>query len=68
MTSMTRQPALYEVWFSVGEGFHRGPAFRLLADAERYVVQHLGEASFALRRPDGHWEIVARNAYASQGP
>ena len=47
--------AMYEVWSSCGDGCQRGPRFRLLDDAVRYVTQHNGEASFAIRCPDGHW-------------
>ncbi len=65
---MTKQHALYEVWFSTGNGLHLGPRFRLGNDAERYVQQHLGEASFAVRAPDGHWTILAANRTERQPP
>jgi hypothetical protein len=50
--------ALYEVWFSRGDGLRRGPRFRQRADAERYMYTRQDEASFALRGPDGRWELV----------
>jgi hypothetical protein len=49
---------LFEVWLSHGEGIHVGPKFRLLADARRYIASHLDEASYAVRNPDGKWEMV----------
>lgn len=55
---MNKRNALYEVWFSRGDGLQKGPRFRQRIDAERYVFAHEGEASFALRAPDGHWEQV----------
>jgi hypothetical protein len=51
---------LYEVWFSRGAGLRRGPKFRARHDAERYVAEHWGEATFAVKAPDGHWETFAR--------
>lgn len=55
--------ALYEVWFSTGEGTHKGPRFKRIEDARRYVFSHLQEASFAIRNPAGEWELVeARHA------
>lgn len=53
-----KRETLYEVWFSRGEGLRPGPRFRQREDAERYVFSHEGEASFALRAPDGRWELV----------
>lgn len=53
-----RSETLFEVWFSRGDGLRRGPRFRKRADAERYVLSREGEASFAVRAPDGHWELV----------
>jgi hypothetical protein len=54
---------LYEVWWSNGAGFRQGPKFRLLADAARYVSAHACDASFAVKSPEGRWElIVAREA------
>jgi hypothetical protein len=56
---MTQRFALYEVWFSRGHGLQPGPRFRIAHDAERYIHDHLGEAAFAVRAPDGHWTLVA---------
>ena len=52
---MINSDKLYQVWWSRGHGTHRGPRFRLLQDALRYLVDHSGDASYALRCPDGHW-------------
>jgi hypothetical protein len=52
---------LYEVWFSRGNGFSTGPRFRFLDDARRYVADHLPEASYAIRDPEGHWEMYKRD-------
>jgi hypothetical protein len=49
---------LYEVWFSRGGGLHLGPKFLRLADAQRFVKSHAREASYAVRAPDGHWEMI----------
>ena len=49
---------LYEVWCSRRKGITVGPKFRLLEDARRYVIGHRHEASFAIRNPDGRWELV----------
>lgn len=46
---------LYEVWWSRGHGTTRGPRFRLLGDALRYVAERSGRTSYAIRCPDGHW-------------
>jgi len=46
---------MYEVWASTGHGTHVEARFRLLADAVRHVRDHAGEASFAIRQPDGTW-------------
>jgi len=45
----------YEVWWSKGRGTHTGPRFGKLEDALRYVHHHAGEASFAIRNPQGRW-------------
>jgi hypothetical protein len=52
--------ALYEVWFSRGEGFQCSAKFRLLDDARRHVAAHVGEASYAIRDPQGRWETFKR--------
>jgi hypothetical protein len=52
--------ALYEVWFSRGEGFTCSAKFRQLEDARRHVEEHAGEASFAIRDPEGRWETYKR--------
>jgi hypothetical protein len=46
---------LYEIWQSSGQGTVRGPRFRHLHDALLYVTEHIAEASFAVRSPDGDW-------------
>lgn len=57
-------PQLYEVWFSTGSGIHSGPKFRLERDALRYIEEHAGLASFAIRSPDGHWVARPRTRLA----
>lgn len=54
------QAALYEVWWSAGNGTHIGPRFKHLDDAIRYVHDHEGEASHAIRGPSGRWEFVEK--------
>lgn len=51
---------LYEIWFSTGSGMQPGPKFRSEQDALRYVEQHARDASYAIRCPDGHWEVKSR--------
>ena len=48
-------PKMYEVWWTVGDGMHRGPRFRYRSDAERYIDERLYHASFAIRDPEGEW-------------
>jgi hypothetical protein len=55
--AMTR---LYEVWFSRGAGTISGPKFRSLDDARRYAVGHRNDASYAIRNPDGKWELILK--------
>jgi len=55
--AMTR---LYEVWFSRGTGTISGPKFRSLEDARRYALGHRNEASYAIRNPEGKWEMVLK--------
>jgi len=45
----------YEVWWSMGTGTHTGPRFRNLRDAIRYVSDHWGEASFAIKTGEDRW-------------
>ena len=60
---------MYEIWWSKGFGTHTGPRFRKLEDALRYVHDHAGEASYAIRHPEGHWCKVDRtNRIASRMP
>lgn len=46
---------LYRVYHSCGAGTARGPAFKSLDDAKRYVLEQRTPGSFAIRRPDGTW-------------
>lgn len=46
---------MYEIWWSQGNGTQKGPKFRRLSDAQRYVFEHAGQASFAIRGPVGYW-------------
>jgi len=46
---------MYQLWRSRGEGMERGPKFRILADALRYIDSHIHEASYAIRASDGSW-------------
>jgi len=50
-----RYLSMYEVWWSKGTGTHTGPKFQKLEDALRYIHDHSGEASFAIRNPEGAW-------------
>jgi len=62
---MLPMTGLYEIWMSRGHGLYPGPKFRYLDDARRYVEDHRGEASLAVKGPDGEWEmIVARRRMA----
>jgi len=47
--------SLFRVYHSCGAGTARGPAFKHLEDAKRYVFEQRTPGSFAIRRPDGHW-------------
>jgi hypothetical protein len=58
---MATRNGLYEVWISRGTGTTVGPRFRRLDDARRYVRDHHGEASFAIRTPDDRWEVEHRD-------
>ena len=60
-----RKDHLFEVWYSQGNGLHRGPSFKLRHDAVVYVEQHRGEATFAVREPDGKWTTFGERAPAS---
>ena len=62
---LVRTP-LFEIWLSRGTGMVRGPRFRWIVDAQRYVHEHRDEASIAVRSPDGSWEfIVPRSRHYS---
>jgi len=58
---------LYEIWMSEGRGMKLGPRFRLLHDAERYIEEHRGEASLAVKSPDGKWEMIASRRRMARG-
>ena len=45
----------YEVWWSKGQGSQCGPRFTSLEQALKYVAEHAGQASFAIRQPDDTW-------------
>ncbi len=60
--------AMYEVWWSRGDGTHAGPRFRVLEDAVRYVEEHAGEASFAIKGPVGYWYRWADGSVANRRP
>lgn len=65
---------MYEVWISTGDGSQRGPRFRHLADALRFISNYSEPASLALRQPDGGWHdfgdtaIVVNHRGASRKP
>ena len=46
---------MYEVWRARRGRASRGPRFRFLKDALRYVHERRDDCSYALRRPDGSW-------------
>lgn len=46
---MKQSDEMYEVWWSMGNGTHSGPRFSNLNDAIRYVSEHWGEATFAIK-------------------
>lgn len=52
---MQQEKYLYIVYASKGDGLERGPGFRHYADALRYIGAHWGEASFAVRSPEGRF-------------
>ena len=54
---------MYEVWWSRGEGTQKGPRFRILEDAIRYVSARSDRASFAIRNPDGTWHRGANGRF-----
>ena len=60
-------PTMYEVWISKGNGMTLGPRFRLLEDAQRFVDEHLGEASFAVKAPDHSWRVIAPRRRMARG-
>lgn len=52
---MQNNPPMFEVWWSQGDGTHRGPRFRRLDDAIRYVEARGDDASYAIKGPVGFW-------------
>jgi hypothetical protein len=46
---------MFQVWKSDGDSLCRGPRFRSLDDALRYVNSGSTGASFAIQQPDGQW-------------
>jgi hypothetical protein len=56
---VSKRRELFEVWISRNDGLYPGPKFRLAHDAEEFIAEHAGEASFAVRAPDGHWKVIA---------
>lgn len=55
MDLLSPTSTLYRVYHSCGAGTARGPAFKSLADAKRYVLEQRTPGSFAIRKPDGTW-------------
>lgn len=49
------KPWLFEIWMSSGSGMRPGPKFSKLTDALHHVERHIGEASFAIKLPNGTW-------------
>lgn len=37
--------------------------YRTITDAKRYVAHHMGEASFAIKQPDGKWYKWRKKEY-----
>ena len=59
----------YEVWWSKGQGSQRGPTFAHLEQALKYVSDHAGEASYAIRQPDGFdFEITVQQPITHSDP
>jgi len=58
---------LYEVWMSHGVGLEPGPKFKNLDDACRFIDQHTGEASFAIRTPQHTWTMIRARRRLARG-
>jgi hypothetical protein len=52
---------MFEVWISNGKGTNRGPRFRQLVDAMRFIAEYAERGSLALRRPDGQWHTLGED-------
>jgi succinate dehydrogenase/fumarate reductase flavoprotein subunit len=50
-----RATPIFEIWWSQGGGVRRGPGFRWIEDAIRYVQEHRDEATHAIRLRGGPW-------------
>jgi hypothetical protein len=46
---------MYEVWATQGQGGCKVQEKVTLQEALDYVEEHIGEASFAIKKPDGEW-------------
>ena len=46
---------MYELWATQGQGGSKELEFKTLQEALDHVEQHKGEASFAIKYPDGKW-------------
>lgn len=52
---MRSLPPLHDIFVTIGGKLHRGPGFRHLSDALRYVDDNRCEGPFLIRHPDGRW-------------
>jgi hypothetical protein len=46
---------MYEIWATQGQGGIKIHETETLEEALKYILSHKGEASFAIKLPDGRW-------------
>jgi hypothetical protein len=52
---------MFEVWRAAHGRAGKGPRFRLLPDALRYVYTQSDGATYAIRTPNGQWHHFEKN-------
>jgi hypothetical protein len=60
---VTHRHHVYEIWATQGQGGDKIAEFKSLADALAYVEQHEGEASYAIKYPNGQWHRWVEDTY-----
>jgi len=48
---------MYELWVSQGQGGSKECVFDSLEEALKFVEDHAGQASFAIKYPDGTFHV-----------